>query len=135
MKGPPTCDTSLLVPALVSWHADHRGSRELVSQVTALPAHVVVECYSVLTRLPAPHRLPPEAVARALGGLSVDLLILPPGAYRALMGELGSGDIRGGAVYDALVAATARHHARHLLTRDRRARSTYDALGVGYTLV
>ena len=38
--------------------------------------------------------------------------------------------IAGGAVYDALVGATARSHAMTLISRDRRARMTYEALGV-----
>ncbi|RHW25996.1 hypothetical protein D0Z08_16850 [Nocardioides immobilis] len=43
--------------------------------------------------------------------------------------------IGGGAVYDALVAATAAEHGMVLLSRDRRARSTYDAIGVRYQIV
>jgi predicted nucleic acid-binding protein len=38
--------------------------------------------------------------------------------------------IRGGALYDALIAATARHHDHTLITADRRAAPVYTALGV-----
>ncbi|MEX0427861.1 PIN domain-containing protein [Nocardioides sp. DS6] len=43
--------------------------------------------------------------------------------------------VGGGATYDALIAATAQHHEHRLLTADRRARATYDALGVDYEVV
>jgi predicted nucleic acid-binding protein len=43
--------------------------------------------------------------------------------------------LAGGAVYDGLVAATAREHRLPLITCDRRAESTYRALGVNYELL
>ena len=44
--------------------------------------------------------------------------------------ELANLRISGGAVYDALVGATARQHQRSLVSRDARARVVYEALGV-----
>jgi predicted nucleic acid-binding protein len=41
----------------------------------------------------------------------------------------------GAAIYDAQIAATAKHHGLKLLSRDRRAAATYDAIGVDYELV
>jgi hypothetical protein len=42
----------------------------------------------------------------------------------------------GGAVYNGLVGVTAAaHHGHRLLTRDRRAHTTYDVLGVASVLV
>ena len=38
-------------------------------------------------------------------------------------------------MYDALIARTALTHGLRLLTRDRRARGTYDVLGVDYRIV
>jgi len=43
--------------------------------------------------------------------------------------------ITGGGVYDALVGEAARTNGRRLLTRDHRARRTYELLGVDYSLV
>ena len=43
--------------------------------------------------------------------------------------------IGGGAAYDALVAATAKHHGLALVTADRRARRTYEAMGVQIQLL
>lgn len=129
-----TCDTSVLVPALIPWHPDHDTAREAVSRdVTTLTAHVVLECYSVLTRLPAPHRIPPAAAAEAISALTHPVATLPADAHKDLVVRLSRDGIRGGAIYDALVAATSLHHDLTLLTRDRRARPAYDAVGVRCT--
>jgi len=130
------CDTSVLVPALVAWHPDHEAMRRALKQsVTAVPAHVLVECYSVLTRLPAPHRVAASDAAAAIAGVGLQPLGLPAAKHRDLVVRLAAAGVRGGAVYDGLVAATTRHHDRGLLTRDSRARATYDVLGARYTLV
>ena len=52
-----------------------------------------------------------------------------------LLDEAGRSGIAGGAVYDALIGATAAHHNLTLLTRDRRARWTYDAIGARYSVI
>jgi predicted nucleic acid-binding protein len=44
--------------------------------------------------------------------------------------EFARRDIRGGAAYDALIGATARSAGAKLYTCDRRARATYELLGV-----
>jgi predicted nucleic acid-binding protein len=44
-------------------------------------------------------------------------------------------DLAGGAIYDALIAATARHAGATLLTRDQRARSIYERMKVRYEIV
>lgn len=129
------CDTSLLVAALVSWHPQHEAVREQVARVEAVPAHVLIETYSVLTRLPAPHRIAPLDAQTVVEAIDLHPLALPAEEHRALLSVLGAQGVRGGAVYDALVGATARHHGCTLLTRDRRARVTYDAVGVSYALV
>lgn len=130
-----TCDTSVLVPALAAWHRDHEVARAALADVAAIPAHVVLECYSVLTRLPSPHRWDAASAAAVLAALDVEALELHGDGHRQLVAELAHHGVRGGAVYDGLVAATVRHHGLHLVTRDRRARPVYDALGVGYTLL
>jgi predicted nucleic acid-binding protein len=54
------------------------------------------------------------------------------GILRRDLVELG---ITGGAVYDALVGATAIEHGLPLATLDRRALATYRALGVELRLI
>ncbi|MDT0202964.1 PIN domain-containing protein [Nocardioides sp. AE5] len=104
-------------------------------RVDAVPAHVLLECYSLLTRLPAPHRLAAPDAASLLAHTGLKPLGLPATSYAALVQRLAPTQVRGGAIQDALVAATARHHGHHLLTRDRRARSTYENTGVDFTLL
>ena len=131
-----TCDTSVLIPALAAWHPDHDLARRAIANtVDAIPGHVLLECYSVLTRLPAPHRISVDDAAQTIALLRLKPLTLPAGRYSDIVVALSRASIRGGAVYDGLVAMTALHHGRQLLTRDRRARTTYDAIGVAYSLV
>jgi predicted nucleic acid-binding protein len=55
---------------------------------------------------------------------------LEAAATSGLVAELTRLGIAGGAVYDALVGAAARAHGLPLLSRDRRARATYEKLGI-----
>jgi hypothetical protein len=52
-------DTSLVVALFASWHEAHDAAREALPGEVRLPAHVLIESYSVLTRLPPPHRALP----------------------------------------------------------------------------
>lgn len=129
------CDTSVLVPTLLPWHPDHNVARQAFRSVEGLPAHVLVETFSVLTRLPAPHRVSPADASAALAALQrtgLTVLALPPEAHHPMIESVAREGLRGGAIYDALVGATAQSHEHMLLTRDRRASTTYDAVGVSY---
>jgi predicted nucleic acid-binding protein len=128
------CDTSVLVPALLSWHPQAADAREAMDGVDGLPAHVLLEAYSVLTRLPAPHRFAAADAGRLLHETELRVLSLTARQHRQLLTHLVGNGIRGGAVYDALVGATAREHGHTLITRDLRARATYDAVGVRYRM-
>jgi hypothetical protein len=90
---------------------------------------------SVLTRLPAPSRLTPAAALRLIITNFPNSRYLPVGAAEALLQDLAELRVAGGAVYDALVGAAARHHQLPLLSSDRRATATYDAIGVDVDLV
>lgn len=131
-----TADTSVLVPALTSWHEGHAAAASAMARVRVLLAHTILETYSVLTRLPAGQRLDATLVARMLahGGRPAPLT-LPGTALARLPARLAADGITGGAAYDALVGATAAHHGLVLLTRDRRAAASYDAVGAAYELV
>lgn len=134
MRG-DTCDTSVLVPALIEDHPEHEAAHAAMSAVTALPAHVILETYSVLTRLPPPLRISAGDAETAIGALRHEVVGLPAGQTRRLVADCARRGVVGGAIYDAVVAATAAHHDLRLLTRDRRARSTYDAIGTRYTVL
>jgi len=92
--------------------------------------------YSVLTRLPAPHRASPDVVRDFIASrFRGPLLGLTAKAYRAFVLDLPQRGIAGGAAYDALVAATAVAHGAALLTRDRRAAALYERYGVDARLL
>jgi predicted nucleic acid-binding protein len=57
-------------------------------------------------------------------------LALPAAATRRALRAAVEQGVRGGALYDALVAATAAHHGHVLLSADRRAAPTYAVLQV-----
>jgi predicted nucleic acid-binding protein len=129
-------DTSVVVAAFASWHEGHHSAEAVLARGPAVPAHVLVEAYSVLTRLPPPHRAPPTIVAAFLAQRFRQApLTLPARAWPRLVGLAAESGVTGGAVYDALIAATARHAGATLLTRDRRAIAVYEKVGVAYELV
>ncbi len=82
-----------------------------------------------LTRLPGPARRTPAAVGRLRTANFPHSRFLSPGRAAQLLVELADNRIAGGSVYDALVAAPAIEHALPLVSRDRRALSTYRDLG------
>lgn len=129
-------DTSALVPLLATWHEEHARITPIVrSEARLVPAHVLVEAMSVLTRLPAPHRMPPRVVANALRALPLQAIGLPADGYADLLDRAAEARVSGGALYDALIGVTSASHGARLLTLDQRAAQTYRALGVDYTLM
>ena len=57
-------------------------------------------------------------------------MVLPERERRGLLRRLASLSIAGGAVYDAMTAATAARHGHAVLSCDRRAASLYSRLDV-----
>jgi predicted nucleic acid-binding protein len=99
--------------------------------VPCVSLSTAVETYSVLTRLPAPHRAPGNVVRDFLASrFREPFLRLSVSAYREFVLQLPDHGVAGGASYDALVAATAASHAAELLTCDRRAAPVYGRYGV-----
>lgn len=129
-------DTSVAVAALLEWHVQHRPCVE-AARDAAIPAHALVETYSVLTRLPAAHRPARNVVVEALEArFGSDAVLVPSVATQVgIIERLAAADIEGGACFDALVALTCADHDRRLLTCDTRAQRTYDALGIDYELL
>jgi predicted nucleic acid-binding protein len=128
-------DTSVAVPAMVTWHPEHRACRG-VADDAAIPAHAVLEAYSVMTRLPGRRLGAAAARALILGWFDGDRVLVPLGLGALdLVTTVSEADVVGGATYDALVGTTARDHGRLLVSRDRRAAATYRRLGVDHELV
>ena len=131
MKRLLAADTSVAVPLLVRGHAAHETVvRWWAGRPIALAGHASVETYAVLTRLPGDLRLTPADAARLMAARFDDVLLPGTAALTQLPAVLGRLGIAGGASYDALVALAALAHDATLATRDERARSSYERVGV-----
>jgi predicted nucleic acid-binding protein len=129
-------DTSIAVALTVADHEQHESTfQALGHRRLGLAGHAAFETFSVLTRLPAPARRTSAAVARLLAANFPHSRFLGAEAAATLLTELDAVGIAGGAVYDALVGASAREHGIGLATRDRRALETYRALDVRLELL
>lgn len=128
-----TADTSVVVPALLDWHDHHGITRPATAGVDRLPGHVLAEAFSVLTRLPHGLSLAPGvATDLLLDAFPGPPLLLGADAHVRLLRSLGAAGIRGGAVYDGVVAATAAEADAELLTLDGRAAATYRSVGARF---
>jgi predicted nucleic acid-binding protein len=118
-----------MIAAVCSWHEHHGQAageiqRRLVRRermIIAAPA--LVEAYSVLTRLPPPHRLSPENTlilleANFIKGTTI--IVLQAGSYRDLLRQAPNNGVAGGQTYDAVIAMCAfKAKASALLTFNR----------------
>jgi predicted nucleic acid-binding protein len=124
-------DTSTVVAAFASWHALHDAARRELDRGLDLIEHCALETYSVLTRLPPPHRVHAEVVRDFIAArFQRPFLRLAPQAYREFVLDLSNKGVTGGGSYDALVAATAAAVGVELVTCDRRASAVYERYGV-----
>ena len=129
-------DTSVVIAAFASWHESHEPARRALDGGLRLIEHCALETYSVLTRLPPPHRTSGEVVREFLAArFPQPLLRLSAQAYRNFMVGLPDHGVTGGAVYDALVAATAADCGAELVTCDRRALPVYERYGIRLQLI
>lgn len=124
-------DTSLVVAAFASWHQSHEAARQALDGGLRLIEHCAVEAYSVLTRLPPPHRVAGVVVRDFLAARFAEpWLRMSAAQYRAFVQSLPDRQIAGGAAYDALIAATALANDAELISCDRRANPVYERFGV-----
>lgn len=130
-----TIDSSLLIPAVAPWHAQHVRADRTMGRITDLRmiCHVIVETYLWLARNRP--RTPPSVAASLLRALPGPPLALSPDGHLRLLELAGKVGILGAAMYDALIAATALEADARLLSRDERAARTYEAIGVTFELV
>lgn len=129
-------DTSVVVAAFASWHEGHAAAKAAMAPGVRLPAHCAIESYSVLTRLPPPHRVDGEVAWRFIRERFTDpLLVLDPAAHASLLDRLVVRSVTGGAAYDGLVGLTAAANGARLLSRDRRAARVYEMLDVDFELM
>ena len=128
-------DTSVAVALSVQGHEGRPAVVDaLRGKRIGLSGHAAFETYSVLTRLPAGSRRTPSTVGRLLAANFPFTRFLSPDATEAVLRQLSERGIAGGAVYDALVAATAVEHHVPLVSRDLRAVRTYASMDVEVVL-
>jgi hypothetical protein len=112
------------------------GGRAVLDHGAALPAHALLETYSVLTGFPPPHRAPANVVVAWLEDRFEAILPSPSVPdQRDLVRRLASLGRTGGAIYDAIIGLSAQRAGATLLTADRRALQVYEALGVPFQLL
>lgn len=125
-------DSSVVVAAIAPWHVAHRPAHAALSGVDVrLPAHVALETTSALSRMPEGRRMSPALVLQVLEqDFPEPWLALSGSDQRTALRKAVEKGLRGGALYDALIAATAMKHGAKLISADRRAQPTYEAMGV-----
>ncbi len=129
-------DSSVVIAALLADHEAHDPSEHALSTCEATIAHVMAETYSVLTRLPSPHRVTPQSAAELVDArLPKERVALDAQAQGAAPGRLAQAQVAGGSTYDGLIALTALSHSLELVSRDRRAARVYRLLGVPFQLL
>ena len=128
-------DTSVVVAAFASWHEAHDQAVSAIRGDAVLPAHAAVETYSVLTRLPEPHRAHPALIAEYLRRQFPARLAMRSARQRRLVADLERLGISGGACYDAAIALTCADANEVLVTLNVRAAETYRRCGVEIQLL
>jgi len=111
-----TADASVVVASLSDWHELQTTCRRRLDDVEWLPAQVIAESVSILSRLQHARQLRADR-------------------YLPVLSAIARAGLGGGAVYDALIGATARDHDATLLSLDRRAQRTYAAVGASFEIV
>src|SRR5260221_12579780 len=118
-------DSSVVIAALLSWHEFHERARNalekaIVGERLLVPLPVLIESYSVMTRLPSPHRLRPEVAHELLHESFGDSRVvgLSPRKAWSFLAECVAADTAGGPACEGLIASAALDaHARESLTR------------------
>lgn len=123
-RGTVALDTSCVVPLLCTWHDHHSrtvGALEsVVDRAVVICSHVLLESFSVLTRLPPPYRLTVVGARQLLEANFGDPELVGQVDREDCWSAIGSATEAGsggGRVYDAVIAhASARAGASVLFT-------------------
>lgn len=125
-------DSSVIVASIARWHVAHRKARAaLAGMDVRLPAHAAIETTSTLSRMPEAQRIAAPLVLEALRrDFPKKWLALSAKDQQSYLQKAVDNGVRGAALYDALIAATAVKHGATLISADRRAQPTYEAMGM-----
>ena len=131
-----------MIAAMCSWHEHHELAANEIDRrlarrekmIVAAPA--LVEAYAVLTRLPPPHRISPEAAITLLDNnfmKSVTVIALTAKSYEALLRLAPKKGLAGGRTYDAVIGTCAEQgRASTILTFNG---DDFTALGKDFAVV
>jgi predicted nucleic acid-binding protein len=126
-------DSSVIIAGLLSWHEFHQRAfdaleKAIASERLLVPLAALVESYSVMTRLPSPHRLRPEIAHQLLRDSFGDarVVALSPKKAWTFLEECAASGTAGGPVYDAVIFQSALEgRAQELLTFNPRHFETF----------
>jgi hypothetical protein len=91
-------DSSVVIAAFATWHEAHEAARRLLDDSPRIAGHAALEAYSVMTRLPPPHRAPANQVRACLQAeFPEPWLALSGQEHASLIERLAELDITGGA--------------------------------------
>ena len=129
-------DSSVVVAAAVGPLSQRVAARRAIAERPHIVLHAALESYSVLTRLPGAYRMTAADARTFVREICAEEpLQLDRVAAAALLDDLSSLPITGGAVYDAMIGATAAAAGARLLTFDDRATRTYALVGAEVELL
>lgn len=130
-------DSSVLVAGYVNSHPAFAAVQAPLLRIREsgrLAAHSIAEFHATITG-PA-YRVKAEQVESYITQFCDRDPVGPsPAAYPAAVLELGRAGIVGGAIYDGLIALSARDAGETLVSLDQRAAATYRLVGVEFELI
>jgi predicted nucleic acid-binding protein len=106
-----------MIAAVCVWHQHHEAATAEIEvrlgrgERLAVPAPALAETYSVLTRLPSPHRLAPTDAWKLIEVNFIEnaqVVALNGSTYVKLLGRSAGQLIGGGRTYDAIIAECAK---------------------------
>ena len=106
-------DTSAIVPLVLASHPQHDAAKRAWLTYTKrphrpiVPAHALLEAYSVLTRLPMPHRVPLKMASQALRVAFEGAAVADGANPTEVLARAVEAGIGGGRVYDLAIAESA----------------------------
>lgn len=127
-------DSSVLIAGYDLGHVFHAEAARALGAVRRgglLIAHTMAETFSVLTA--GPYAAEPAVVLSYLNQFKASPVAgVRPSEYAKALEELTNAGVRGGAIYDGLIAVGAREAGAILISLDRRAARTYVRCGAAF---
>ncbi len=129
-------DTSAALALVNPGHALREAvSRRVRGCRLGLSGHAAYEIYSVLTRLPPPHRISAALAHRMIEANFPATRHLDADHGSSALSVLAAAGVAAGGVYDGLVALAALAADELLVSCDQRAVNTYRAVGVRFEIL